>query len=375
MSCWWGGLGWLKHCSLSPQRCGFAGAHLFVSAGLWYAAHVDNLVHILHSLHLWQRQWAMEKGRGRSVCSRGRSVIWLQRNCTSDSCCYTWSDSLLLQLRWPHVQYDFTRSFPVLGNSFIFTHTSSLLTERQVHDLVIPLFPERLSIPVKIQPERREHEVLLGWCVYPTVGSTGLRVPVLLLSLSLPQLGGMSSASWRRTRDLTGGETWVTQHFSVWFPFFLHTVAFFKFYGISGCRIWSLQYPVVTQMTKESHPGWQQLVTPPPHPISAWNPAGEAPPRLNWLLIVGKVAVYGDHRDHICSAEIRPLTRVCFCKAWFVKALMSVHESTHQCRASYGLEKLLSRCERILSRSQHCSLKRSITVLSSTTSQTSSSFF
>lgn len=166
MSCWWGGLGWLKHCSLSPQRCGFAGVHLFVSAALWYAAHVDNLVHILHSLHLWQRQWAMEKGRGKSVCSRGRSVIWLQRNCASDSCCYTWSDSLLLQLRWPHVQYDFTRSFPVLGNSFFFFHghlsPASLLTERQVHDLVIPLFPEWLSIPVKIQPDRQEHKVCLS---------------------------------------------------------------------------------------------------------------------------------------------------------------------------------------------------------------------
>ena len=63
-------------------------------------------------------------GGGREECASGRergwerireraraeSVIWLLRNSAGDSCRYTWSDSLPLQLCGPHAQYDFTTS-------------------------------------------------------------------------------------------------------------------------------------------------------------------------------------------------------------------------------------------------------------------------
>ena len=88
-----------------------------------------------------------------------------------------------------------------------------LLTERQVHNLVILLFPEWLSISQTIQLENLDRKTLSESCVYHTVGLRVQWVMVLLLSLSLPPLPCVSTASWEQNRDLSASKTWVTQHF------------------------------------------------------------------------------------------------------------------------------------------------------------------
>lgn len=111
--------------------------------GRSYKAYVDNLVSLLHRLHLWQKRRGMENrrehnsegGRGVTEGERGwenirerqrtESVIWLLRNSTGDSCCYTWSDSLPLQLCRPHAQYDFTTSSLSLEIPFFHTALST----------------------------------------------------------------------------------------------------------------------------------------------------------------------------------------------------------------------------------------------------------
>lgn len=164
ISCWWRNFRWLWHCSLYLLICvclciciyRFIYVCVCVNMQDWgesYMAHVDNLVILLHRLHLWQKRRGMENRRehnregGRSMREvekalermRAESVIWLLRNSTGDSCCYTRSDSLPLQLCRPYAQYDFT--------------TSSLSLE-------IPFFhaalspPSPLSVCWRFYPER-----------------------------------------------------------------------------------------------------------------------------------------------------------------------------------------------------------------------------
>lgn len=75
------------------------------------------------------------------------------RNSAGDSCCYTWSDSLPLQLCRPHAQYDFTTSplsleIPLFRAALSASSSASgltALTERQVQELVSALFPKQAS--------------------------------------------------------------------------------------------------------------------------------------------------------------------------------------------------------------------------------------
>lgn len=86
--------------------------------------------------------------------------MWKKRECrkcdltSDDSRCYTWSDSLPLQLCRPHAQYDFTTSSPSLEILFLnfFLHAApspspllsicpdAVLTDRQVKSLVTCLW-------------------------------------------------------------------------------------------------------------------------------------------------------------------------------------------------------------------------------------------
>lgn len=105
--------------------------------------------------------WLREVEKEESV----ESVIWLLRNSTGDSCCYTWSDSLPLQLCEPHAQYDFTTSSLPLEIPFFHAAPSpcsllsvccgGALTEKQVHDLVSPLFPKRVWASPRLSSARR----------------------------------------------------------------------------------------------------------------------------------------------------------------------------------------------------------------------------
>lgn len=130
---------------------------------------------------------AMKKARYGKQRERERaeSVIWLLRNSIGDSCCYTWSDSLPLQLCGPHVQYDFTTSsmsLEIPSSSFFSTAPSRpllscqfaggvVLTQRQVHVLVTLLFPEWLRISLRLESARtvwhknvfQSHVFILQW--------------------------------------------------------------------------------------------------------------------------------------------------------------------------------------------------------------------
>lgn len=115
-----------------------------------------------------RKVWKTEERKTqREECVSGterQRKTWKKRECrkcdltSGDSRCYTWTDSLPLQLYRPHAQYDFTTSSPSLEIPFfIFLHAApspspllsicsdAILTERQVKSLVTCLFPTPVS--------------------------------------------------------------------------------------------------------------------------------------------------------------------------------------------------------------------------------------
>lgn len=149
-------------------HCDGRGACLYVCVrGVWaLIAHVNNQFTAC-TCDREMRGMGKKSGRGgvceseKEVGERERekkknggsveSVIWLLRNSTGDSCRYTRSDSLPLQLCEPHAQYDFTTSSPSLEIPLFFLSLLTLfppvsvtLTESQVHVLVTPLLRRRV---------------------------------------------------------------------------------------------------------------------------------------------------------------------------------------------------------------------------------------
>lgn len=144
MSCWWRVLDGssIVHCDhRGVYLCGYMcrSCSVVCVCGIRkrsYAAHVDNLVSWLHSLHLWWRWWGMEnrrrQNRGGNVCVcvcvdvgvRERKKTREKCDLTSEEL-YGWFMLLHMEQFTPSAAVLatcaiwFHNSFPVLGNSFI----------------------------------------------------------------------------------------------------------------------------------------------------------------------------------------------------------------------------------------------------------------
>lgn len=168
---------------------------------------------------------AMKKARYGKQRERAESVIWLLRNSIGDSCCYTWSDSLPLQLCGPHVQYDFTTSSMSLEipSSFFFSKEPSrpllscqfaggvVLTQRQVHVLVTLLFPERLRISLRLESARTvRHKNVFQSHVLSYSELHGVTVLLLFTQLASAALRCQQPGA---SSDFSPCDTRVTQRF------------------------------------------------------------------------------------------------------------------------------------------------------------------